>query len=432
LVHVPAAPLVFWATLVKNEVLILGAGVIGLSAAYYLLKAGWPVRLIDQGQVGHGASWGNCGYLSPSQAAPLASPGMVLKAFEMMWRKDAPLYIKPTLNPRRLSWLLKFARRCNERDYRASARVKSGLLNRSRELTDQLISDEHIECDYAPIGHLVAYRTQQALDGAALKLSVLRELGIPYEMLDRAAAHALEPALSDAVISALYTPTDAHLRPDRYVAGLAEAVRRMGGVIEEGIQALEFLPGRDLLTSTGEYRAKHMVLALGSWSPRLARSLGCKLPIEPAKGYSITMSRPLAPPKISVVGSERGVAITPWPSGYRIGSTYEFSGFDRHPNRLRLDSLKLGASEYLRDPLGDRTEEEWFGFRPMTVDGIPYIGAVPNRPDVLLACGHGTLGMSMSAATGEMVADLISGRRPQLAPEPFAFARFRANSVQAA
>lgn len=416
----------------KDEVLILGAGVIGLSVAYFLLKSGRPVRLIDQGEIGRGASWGNCGYLSPSQAPPLASPGLVLKAFDMMWRKDAPLYIKPTLNPTRLRWLLAFAQRCNARDYRHSARIKSGLLNRSRELIDQIIKDESIDCDYAPIGHLVAYRTPQALDGAALKLSVLRELDIPHEMLDRAAAQRLEPALSDSVMGALYTPTDAHLRPDRYVAGLAAAVKRMGGIIETGIQALEFLHTGDLLTTTGEYRARQMVLALGAWSPRLARSLPLRLPIEPAKGYSITMSRPVAPPKISVVGSERGVAITPWPSGYRIGSTYEFSGFDKRPNRLRFDALKIGAAEYLRDPFGAHTYEEWFGFRPMTVDGIPYLGAVPNRPQVLLACGHGTLGVSMSAGSGELIADLLNGAAPKLDAAAFGVQRFRANSARAA
>jgi len=412
-----------------DEVLILGAGVIGLSVAYFLLKSGRGARLIDQGEIGRGASWGNCGYLSPSQAPPLASPGLLLKAFDMMWRKDAPLYIKPTLNPNRLRWLLKFARRCNEADYRHSARVKSGLLNRSRELIDQIIRDEAIDCDYAPVGHLVAYRTQAALDGAALKLSVLSELGIPFELLDQAAAQKREPALSDSVIGALYTSTDAHLRPDRYVAGLAQAVVRMGGKIETGIQALEFLKTGDLLTSTGEYRAKHMVLALGAWSPRLARSIPLRLPIEPAKGYSITMTRPNAPPLLSVVGSERGVAITPWRSGYRIGSTYEFSGFDKRPNRMRFDALKVGAAEYLRDPFGAQTEEEWFGFRPMTVDGIPYLGPCPTRPQVLLACGHGTLGLSMSAGSGELIADLLNGASPKLKAAAFSVDRFRTNSL---
>jgi D-amino-acid dehydrogenase len=414
----------------RDEVLIIGAGVIGLSIAYYLLKRGRPVRLIDQGEIGRGASWGNCGYLSPSQAPPLAAPGLVPKAFDMMWRKDAPLYIKPTLNPTRLRWLLGFARRCNERDYRTSARIKSALLNRSRELIDQIIRSESIDCDYAPIGHLVAYRTQAAIDASALKRSVLSELGVPYQLLDAKAAQALEPALHPDVIGVLYTETDAHLRPDRYVAGLAAAVKRMGGVIETGIAALEFLRSGDVLTTTGEYRAKQMVIALGAWSPKLARSAGLRVPIEPAKGYSITMSRPQSPPRLSVVGSERGVAITPWQSGYRIGSTYEFSGFDRRPNRLRFDALKIGAAEYLRDPFGAETHEEWFGFRPMTIDGIPYLCEA--RPGVWLACGHGTLGLSMSAGSGELMAELLCAAPTTLAPDGFRLARFRSNSPRAA
>lgn len=393
------------------DIVIVGCGVIGLSCAYFLQQRGHRVLLVDRAGVGSGASHGNCGMISPSHAAPLAMPGVIGQALRWMWQPDAPLYIKPTLNPRRLGWLLRFARRCNWKDYWNSARAKHLLLSRSRVLFDQLIRTERLECEFAAVGHLCVYKDHKAFAEAQQSLQTWSELGIAAQKLDGDQARALEPALNDAVVGALFNPEDAHLRPDRYVAELARVLRARGAQfrLDEDVRGFRCVDGRveTVLTARGSIPARRVLLAGGAWSAALALQLGMQLRIEPAKGYSITMSRPALTPGRSIVFRERGVAVTPWPSGYRLGSTYEFSGFDDSHNPVRFNALRRAAGEYLREPLGEFVEEEWVGFRPMTPDGLPYLQRAPELDNAWVAAGHGTLGMSMSPASGERMAELI-------------------------
>jgi D-amino-acid dehydrogenase len=393
------------------DIVIIGCGVIGLSCAYFLQQLGHRVTLVDRGTVGCGASHGNCGMISPSHAAPLAVPGLIPQALRWMWQPDAPLYIKPTLNMRRLAWLVKFARRCNWKDYWTSAHAKHALLSRSRVLFDQIIGNEQLNCEFAAVGHLCVYREHRAFAEAQQSIETWKTLGIAVEKLDGDQARALEPALNDQIVGALLTPQDAHLRPDRYVAELARVVVARGALLRlnTDVYGFEYEDSRvtALRTSGGRIAAQRVLLATGAWSPELGGQLGMRLPIEPAKGYSITMSRPALTPTRSIVFRERGVAVTPWPSGYRLGSTYEFSGFDKSLNPIRFNALRRAAGEYLRDPLGEFIEEEWVGFRPMTPDGLPVMQLAPALSNAWVAAGHGTLGMSMSPATGERMAELI-------------------------
>lgn len=397
------------------EVVIIGAGVIGLSCAYFLQKQGRKVLLLDRGRVGGGTSHGNCGMISPSQAAPIAMPGLIPRALKWMWQPDAPLYIKPTLNPQRLAWLWRFARRCNWDDYWESAGRKQVLLERSRQLFDQIILGERLDCDFAPVGHLVALRDPASIPDARAAIDRMHQLGVAAEWWDGQQLAAREPALLPGLAGAIWNPDDAHFRPDRYVAELARVVRARGGEIRTGapvtgieragaqVTALRLADGERLKVGAD------LILATGAWAPELGRQLGLKLRIEPAKGYSITTTCPSLMPRVSVVFRERGVAVTPWASGFRLGSTYEFSGFDTRHNAVRFHALKRAAAEYLREPTGPVIEEEWMGFRPMTVDGVPLIERAPGLRNVVVAAGHGTLGMSMSPATGERVAALLSG-----------------------
>jgi len=205
-------------------------------------------------------------------------------------------------------------------------------------------------------------------------------------------------------------------------------VRAAGGVIHEhtAVAGLRTDGGRILAvnTSQGEFTAAEVVYALGAWSPQLAKTVGLKLPIQPGKGYSITFRRPELAPAIPLVLKERSVCVTAWPSGYRLGSTMEFAGYDRSLNRTRLDALKRGAAEYLREPLGPAVEEEWYGWRPMTPDDLPIIGRVPALANLALATGHGMLGVSLSAITGQLVSELLCGRPPSFDLAPFAATRF--------
>lgn len=396
-----------------SEVLVLGGGVIGLACALFLLRAGRGVTLVERNVVGSGASHGNCGTITPSHL-PLHAPGQVAKGLKWMLRPDAPFRIKPTLDPELLGWLLSFARRCNERDYRYTAKLKSKLMLASRARLAQLVRDERLACEFDDSGTLYVYRETAKMEQAASDVRLLQELGVPVRTLDGAAVRALEPALNDSVVGAHHHPDDARLRPDRYVDELARVVREAGGMIVEKAEITGFRREADRLvaveTSQGDFSGGEVIHALGAWSPALARPLGLRLPIQPGKGYSITYTRPSLAPRIPLVLKERSVCVTAWDSGYRLGSTMEFAGYDTSLNRTRLDALKRGAAEYLREPFGAVVEEEWYGWRPMTPDDLPIIGRAPGWRNLVLATGHGMLGVSLSAITAQLVSELLTGR----------------------
>jgi len=412
----------------RVDVLVVGGGVIGLASALALLDAGRSVRVLEARTVGSGSSHGNCGTITPSHAAPLAAPGQVAKALHWMLAPDAPFYVKPRFDPALWGWLLRFAAHCNTRDWHAAMVARAAILNSSRALLPQWIARYRLQCEYAEQGVDYIFRSEAGLSHLAAELPPLAELGIAADVIDGVTYLRDEPALRDGVVGVVRFPGDARLRPDRYVAELARAVREAGGVIEEqcdvqGIDAVD--GGVCIATSQGERRGGDVVIATGAWSPLLAKSAGLmKLPIQPGKGYSITYDRPALAPKRPMVLSERSVCVTTWDSGYRLGSTMEFSGYDTTLNRRRLDALERGANEYLHEPIGPVKREEWFGWRPVSVDDLPIIGRAPGHRHVWLATGHGMLGVSMSTATAQLVADLVGARAPEIDPAPYSPERF--------
>lgn len=411
----------------RSSVVILGGGVIGLSCALFLLRAGRDVTLLEKGEVGSGSSHGNCGTITPSHL-PLHAPGTVAKALRWMLKRDAPLYVKPAFDAELLSWLLHFAMLCNRRDFHRIAHTKIALLQRSREQLGELIRQEGLDCEFAESGTLYVWRDAGALAAGFRDYEALRELGVPVELLDGAALRAKEPALKEGMAGGHWHPGDAHLRPDRYVAELARVVRAAGGTILEhrAVQGLRIDSGRvaGVVTAQGEVAAAEVVFALGSWSPLIGKQLGLHLPIQPGKGYSITYARPQRAPSIPLLLKERGVCVTAWGSGYRLGSTLEFSGYDDALNQGRLDALKRGAAEYLEEPEGPAVQEQWHGWRPMTYDDLPIVGRAPQFANLTLATGHGMLGVTLSATTAQLVMELLTGRAPSLDLAPYSPVRF--------
>jgi D-amino-acid dehydrogenase len=414
----------------REDVLILGAGVIGLATALALQQAGRQVRVIDAGPIGGGASHGNCGTITPSHAPPLAAPGMVAVALRWMLTPDAPLYIKPRIDPGLWRWLMGMAARCNARDWRTSALAKSALLNDSRARLAQWVDALALDCEFAEAGVDYVFRDARAFAEEQESMEALRGFGVDVAAIDGARYQALEPALKPGVAGAVCFDGDAVLRPDRYVAELARLVTARGGRIDEhrAMQAIAF--GRDGVrvdTAEGPLHARELVFALGAWSPRLAGVLGfpaLRRAVQPGKGYSITYTPPALVPRRPLVLRERSVCVTAWGSGFRLGSTMEFSGYDESLNARRLAALERGAAEYLHAPVGPEVCERWYGWRPMSLDDVPLIGRIPGQPNAWIATGHGMMGVSMSAGTGQLIADLMTGQAPALDPAPYRPERF--------
>lgn len=414
----------------RSDVLILGGGVIGLACALHLLKGGAQVRVLEQGTPGCGSSHGNCGTITPSHAAPLTMPGTLGVALRSVLRADAPLYLNPRLDGPRLRWLLGFARHCNWPDFERAAQARAAILQRSRKLLTELVRDERLDCEFVEEGLLYVYRSAaQMADDEHHHAQLLDRMGVPVQRLRGNEVEAMEPALKPRVHGGLFHPDDARLRPDRYAAELARLVREQGGIIETGAKIEQLVTDGKRITSVstsrGDFTGDRVLLALGAWSPLLSKQLGLRLPMQPGKGYSLTYTRPNQAPRYAMVLREAKVCVTTWDSGFRLGSTMEFSGYSEGLNRRRMDALRRGAAEGLREPEGPQLQEEWWGWRPMSVDEIPIIGSSMHWSNLHLATGHGMLGVSMSTATGELVAAQMLGAAPVIDPAPYAPSRFR-------
>ncbi len=416
-----------------GSVLVVGGGVIGTACAYYLSRARWTVTVLDRGAFGQGCSHANCGLVCPSHVLPLAEPGAVRRALRALLQRDSPFCIKPRLDPALWSWLLQFARRCNAGDRLEAGRAIQALLNSSRALYDELLRQEPIDCEWEARGLLFVLQSRQGMEHYAATDQLLRDVfDLPAQRYDGDALLGLEPALKPGLAGGWLYRTDAHLRPDRLLASWRRVLEARGVRILEHCDVQGFVGAqgraRTVITSQGEFTAEAFIVATGALTPFLNRHLGCKIPIQPGKGYSITMARPAKCPTLPLIFEEHRVVATPMRSGYRLGSTMEFAGYDTCLNRRRLNLLREGARHYLQEPYGEPVEEEWYGWRPMTPDSLPILDRSPAWSNVLIAAGHNMLGLSMAPATGKLAAEMLGGEVPHLDPSPYSVTRFRSRS----
>ena len=406
----------------NDDVLGLGGGIVGLACAHYLLQSGRQVRVLERERVGRATSFGNCGTLTPSHASPLADKSYLVKGLKWMLQPDAPFYIKPRLDPALWAWLLRFARRTDDAVWQRTYRIKGQMLQVARREIESMIHAESLACGFEASGLSYVFNTQEYFDQVCGSLAVLAEFGVDSEVLNATQLRAREPALRDGMSGGIHFAGDAHLKPNELCAALTASLRSRGAIIEEGfaIDAIECGAGGVRVRSGDQQRiGRQAILALGPWSNSLLDRSLYGLPIQPGKGYSITYSKPPIAPKTPLVLKERQICVTSWDDGYRLGSTMEFSGFDASMNRRRLNALELGAAEYLRHPVGLVKQQEWFGWRPMTVDDLPIMGRAPGHNNLWLAAGHGMLGVTLSAWTGKHLAALMCGEETELSPGYF-------------
>ncbi|MDG3006360.1 NAD(P)/FAD-dependent oxidoreductase [Paludisphaera mucosa] len=413
----------------SKRVVVIGGGVVGTSCAYYLNRAGWDVTVIDRGAIGGGSSAGNCGFVCPSHVLPLTEPGMVAKGLASLFRPNSAFKIKPRLDPALWSWLLHFARRCNERDMLEAARGIQPILDASLALYQQLIRDEGLDCEWRERGLFFVYKDRKAFEAYAPTDELLGgAFHCRAERHDGDAVLDVEPALKPGLAGGWHYREDAHLRPDKLMRAWRSNVEASGGSFRENC-AFEGFERRNgsataVKTVQGPIQADAFVLAAGAWTPRLNDDLGCKIPIQPGKGYSLTMPRPSICPSVPMIFPETRVAVTPFDAGYRLGSTMEFAGYDETIAPARLQLLRDGAAPFLQEPEAEPIQQTWFGWRPMTYDGLPIIDRAPALGNVMIAAGHNMLGLSMATGTGKLVAELLDGEPPSLDPRPYRATRF--------
>jgi len=412
-----------------QNIVIIGGGVIGLACAHFLQRAGCRVTVIDRGPIGGACSHGNCGLVCPSHVLPLAEPGAVKLALKSLFNPDAPFRIKPRIDFALWSWLLHFARRCNERDMLAAGRAIQPLLESSLALYEELMTREALDCEWERNGLFFVYREKAAFEAyAATDRLMAEQFHLPAKRYEGNAVRELEPALKPGLAGGWYFEHDAQLRPDKLMSSWRTRLESRGVTFIENCEFRDFQRSNGTTTGVrtqqGEFPADAVVIATGAFTSALADEIGGRVPIQPGKGYSMTMARPAICPKLPLIFPETRVAVTPMQSGYRLGSIMEFAGYDASISSRRLALLTNGATPYLQEPMGEPVVERWTGFRPMTWDSIPIIGRAPIGPNVFVAAGHNMLGVSMAPATGRLVAELVTGQTPHIDPAPYALSRF--------
>ena len=413
----------------NDTAIVVGAGHIGIACAHYLERDGFDVTVIDQGDIGGGCSQGNCGLLSPSHILPLTTPEALWTGFKSMFQPGAAFRVKPQLRVSLYRWMFEFGRRCNHRQMLSAAGVLKPLLDATHDEYRALFDDPAIDCDWHGGGLLFVFRTGKGLEGHAEEDRLLCEhFDVCARLIDGSELPAFDAALRPGLAGAYYYEDDGFLRPDRLNASWSRLLRERGVTFIENC-ALESLEksGSEitaLLTAKGRLTADRYVFATGAWSGRFAKELECDIPIEPGKGYSVTMTRPAVMPEYPLICPEAHIAVTPFSDGYRIGSMMEFAGFDETLPAHRIEQLKDAAKPFLQHPTGPAIEDTWYGWRPMTWDSLPIIGRVPRLSNALLAAGHNMLGMTLAPVTGKIIADLVAERPTELPVDAVSPARF--------
>ena len=424
------------------HILILGSGVIGTTSAYYLARAGHQVTVVDR-QSGPAleTSFANAGEVSPGYSAPWAGPGVPLKAVKWMLMHHRPLVIWPMLDMAMWRWGAMMLRNCTAARYRTNKGRMVRLAEYSRDCLVALRKETGIQYDERAQGTLQLFRTQKQLDGIGKDVDILKAYGVPFEVLDPAGYCKVEPALAlvkDKFVGALRLPGDETGDCYKFTQNIAKLAAQLGvkfrfGTAIEGIEmaggkisGVRMSTGTKAGTSAETLTADAYLVALGSYSPQIVKPLGIDLPVYPVKGYSITVpiTDPKFAPESTIMDETHKVAVTRLGDRIRVGGTAELAGFSLKLREARRATLKHVVTD-LFPKGGDISRAEfWCGLRPMTPDGTPILGGT-HVPKLYLATGHGTLGWTMAAGTGRVMADLISGRTPDISLDGLTVERYR-------
>ena len=415
----------------KTDTLVIGGGAIGICAAYYLWSNGISVRVIERAEIGSGCSLHNAGFVSPSHFIPLASPGVMAKGLKWLFQAESPFYIKPRFDLELFSWLWRFFAACSEKHMRRAMPVLRDLSLGSVGLFKELSTVEGIEFAFQNRGLFMLYNSEKGKKENLEMAQLAHELGVEARALTAGQINDLEPELHTCARGGVYYPQDSHLNPSLFLQSVGTYLARRGVDIHTGTEVVGFEHSgkkiTGLKTSRGEFRADEVILAAGSWSPQIIRLLKLSLPIQPAKGYSVTVQRPARKLLIPSILTEAKVAITPIGDSLRFAGTLELAGLDLSVNMRRVNAILRAVPNYIPNIAPGTVErgEVWAGLRPCSPDGLPYIGRLKAFDNLIAATGHAMLGISLAPITGKLISDLVLSKTPSIDLSALRVDRFR-------
>lgn len=409
----------------SKKVIVVGGGVIGLCSAYYLLKEGHQVTVLDKSDMDSGASYVNAGYLTPSHIIPLASPGMISKGLRYMFNSSSPFYMRPRLDWDFLEWAWYFKKSSTVKKVAKAMSHIREINIFSRDLFDELkTSGELGEFHYERKGLLMLYQTEKEGDHERETAEKARQLGLESEFLDVGGIKRLEPNIEINAIGAVHYLCDGHTTPTEFMSKIKSYLKKEGVTINHRESVVDFGQSHGKITSVITDKSQHspddVVLATGTWTSGLAKKLHIKLPLEAGKGYRIDVSMPTGI-RMPALLLEAKMAVTPMKGFTRFAGTMEFSGINSKIRKERVKALAIGASRFYRGlEIPDLDiENAQFGLRPVSPDGLPYIGKLENLSNVTIATGHAMMGWSLGPATGKLVSEIVSGKQMSLDITPY-------------
>lgn len=412
------------------DVVIIGGGIVGLSSAYYLHKKGYKVTILDKGDLTDNCSYGNAGMIVPSHFVPLASPGMIQQGIRWMFNSKSPFYVKPSLNANLIGWGLKFLKSANAKHVERSAIPLRDLSLLSKQLYQDLAKEPNFEFELKNNGILAFYKTEKAAEEESHLVDKALTLGLDMAILNPAECSALQPELKLDVLGAVHYRCDSHLYPQKLMDSLLNYLTLNGVTIERNHEVTKIeCNGSQInyvLAGQKAWKADHYVLAAGSWSPEIAKMVDINVSIMPGKGYSFMEPEPAQRMHIPALLCEARVALTPMNGSIRFGGTMELDKINQNINKKRVLGIVESIPKYFPDlnPAIPTDEKIWYGFRPSSPDGLPYIGYSHKAKKLIVATGHGMMGLGLGPATGLLVSQLIAEESTTIDLKAFSPSRF--------
>lgn len=412
----------------KKDVVIIGAGVIGVACARELAQRGVNVTVLERDRIGHGCSFGNAGWLTPSQATPLANPAMLLKSFRWMLDPESPLYIQPRLDPAFIRWLIEFVMNSRKAKFERGAAALVELCRASVDMWEEVAKASPEPFGFERHGLLSVYEKPASFEAAHAAIDLVVKSGVRAERWTGAEVREREPAIVGNTVGGYFFPDDAHCEPYPAVRALAAQAKAAGATFFENTEVFSISNNgtgpRVLRTTRGDIIAEQIVVATGPWSEALGDMVGMRLPVIGAKGYSLVLPKAQPHPKRSIYLIERKVAVNPHADSLRIAGTLELVRNDFSINQRRVDVIVRGTKGMLNIGEAPVAREVWRGLRPCTPDGMPVIGRARGRGDIWLATGHQMAGLKTATGTGLLLAQLMTNQTPRFDPAPFRADRY--------